>query len=474
MEEMNYYLLYSHFWLLKNIKQTVGINMFKKSRNYISLKYLVYITVFLYLTMICVTTVILYFFITKIDNLESSEVQKRLALGVANEVRLDKILLEEYVFWDISYEKVFVEKDQKWVDENIGMYLIKRYNFDFSLAINAQNDLEFFDANQAIDTKLLDSFKVNKFNELRELSASNNDKLKAVHSYFELNNKLYYVLGGPFVDEETEKPHKGTFLLLGKEITKERLHLLSQRYHLPEIKMTEQKFGDEFKALHSPKGLVLGYLSAIYPHDNYKLILYISISYIIFFMLTISIINFIVKLENSDRSKYEEKVYKEATTDPLTTLYNRRHFNFYSRKLFNNSIRHEKYLSMLMLDIDHFKFFNDTYGHSCGDIVLKDFANACSKQLRDFDLFCRYGGEEFIILLPDTNTDVAYSVAEKLRKTVEMLTCSHKNKSLSINVSIGVTSLNTNSCVNDMIEEADKALYRAKENGRNRTEVFSE
>lgn len=447
--------------------------MFEKSKNYVSLKYLVYIAMFLYISMICITTVILYFFINKIDSLESLEVQKRLALGVENEVRLDKMLLEEYAFWDMSYEKVFVEKDQKWVDENIGLYLIERYNFDFNLAINAKNELVYFKANQTIETKLLDLLRDNKFNELRELSTSSYDKFKTVHSFVKFNDKVFYVIGGPFISEVTEKPRKGTFLVLGKEITKERLALMTQRYHLPEIKVSSQKLGDEFKVIHSPKGLVLGYLSAIYPHDNYKLILYISVIYIIFLILTISVINFIVNLESSDRHKYEEKIYKEATIDPLTNLYNRRHFNFFSQKSFNSSIRNNNPLSMLMLDIDHFKFFNDTYGHSCGDVVLKDFAQACSKQLRDFDLFCRYGGEEFIILLPDTDTEAAYVVAESLRKAIENLIFTYRTQKLSVTVSVGVTSINTNTCVDDMLEEVDKALYLAKENGRNRTEIFN-
>ncbi|MDP2562735.1 diguanylate cyclase [Psychrobium sp. 1_MG-2023] len=159
-----------------------------------------------------------------------------------------------------------------------------------------------------------------------------------------------------------------------------------------------------------------------------------------------------------------------ATHDPLTGIRNRRHF---IDSLHNEIKRYQRYksnFSLLMLDLDHFKKVNDTYGHDCGDYVLQCFAKEIQENLRQSDVFVRYGGEEFAIIATNTQLDAAERFAQKLTKTVEALTIIYHQQTVNITVSIGVAapSLLKTSSPESLISLADSALYQAKALGRNR------
>ena len=165
-----------------------------------------------------------------------------------------------------------------------------------------------------------------------------------------------------------------------------------------------------------------------------------------------------------------EKLEELASTDTLTKLYNRRFFYESAIKTIEYAKRNKHLLSLIMLDIDHFKRVNDTYGHSAGDEVLKELAQIMKNIQRKSDTIVRLGGEEFAILLPDTSKEQAFEVAQKLRQTIE------KNQVLlsdgnivHFTVSLGVSSVQIEKEINieAALSRADKALYRVKEGGRN-------
>jgi len=172
-------------------------------------------------------------------------------------------------------------------------------------------------------------------------------------------------------------------------------------------------------------------------------------------------------------SKYE-KLYKEATEDELTKLMVRRYFLETLQRELENAKRDGRPTSIFMTDIDHFKKFNDTYGHQTGDIVLAKVASVILKSIRKNrvrnDIAGRYGGEEFIVLLPDTEKEEALAVAERIREKIEaMELTSAKGEKLKVTISIGVaTSENSDISMEKLIEKADGALYKSKETGRNR------
>ena len=171
------------------------------------------------------------------------------------------------------------------------------------------------------------------------------------------------------------------------------------------------------------------------------------------------------------RARLYEQAEKLATTDGLTGLVNRRAFNELLEQRVKEAARYERPLSLLLLDIDHFKKVNDTHGHPAGDAVLKGVAKLAQKAARDTDVAARYGGEELALILPETDARGALAIAERLRKLIENTAHTSEQGALSVTVSIGVSTTGQRTkAPAELLEEADRALYRAKHAGRNRVE----
>jgi len=174
------------------------------------------------------------------------------------------------------------------------------------------------------------------------------------------------------------------------------------------------------------------------------------------------------ELEEKNRELQELAYY-----DPLTGLPNRRFFFEHASLIFEEVKRYEKPLSLLIMDIDRFKKINDTYGHDVGDLVLKTFAGVLRGIVRKSDICARFGGEEFVVLLPNTDLEGARVLAERIRTAVAKNPVEHDSIVIVFTVSIGVSQYRKGmQNIDELIKEADIALYRAKEGGRNRVEVF--
>lgn len=171
----------------------------------------------------------------------------------------------------------------------------------------------------------------------------------------------------------------------------------------------------------------------------------------------------------------QAQLTEQANRDPLTGLYNRRYLNDSLRREFGPGARTDQSVAVLLVDIDHFKQINDRYGHSAGDQVLKQVATLLQQQARADDVVCRYGGEEFLVLLPGLEVDAALSRAEQYRQTVSVPGTVIAMDGAVVTLSIGVAGT-TGKAVNPehLIDRADKALYLAKSNGRNRSVLFAE
>jgi len=156
-----------------------------------------------------------------------------------------------------------------------------------------------------------------------------------------------------------------------------------------------------------------------------------------------------------------------SLTDALTGLYNRRHFDNTVEREFLRSKRYGGDLTIAIIDIDFFKKINDTYGHLCGDYVLKEVAYLISDNFRKTDLVFRYGGEEFVALLTETSLESAKIPLERLRKKIENSDFIYDGQKINVTVSIGA-SVNNAETVTEFLDNADKALYKAKNAGRNK------
>jgi two-component system cell cycle response regulator len=160
-----------------------------------------------------------------------------------------------------------------------------------------------------------------------------------------------------------------------------------------------------------------------------------------------------------------------AVTDGLTGLHNRRYLDSHLQTLFDRAVSRRRPLSVMIMDLDRFKSINDTYGHDGGDEVLREFAKRLRKNVRGIDLACRFGGEEFVVVMPDTEAHIAERVGERIRAAIEMtpFELGQQGRSIPVTVSIGVSSLHRGQdSVADLMKRADVALYEAKTTGRNR------
>jgi diguanylate cyclase (GGDEF)-like protein len=170
--------------------------------------------------------------------------------------------------------------------------------------------------------------------------------------------------------------------------------------------------------------------------------------------------------------RLREALRMEAIRDPLTELYNRRYMEESLEREAYRAKRHHTPIGIILFDIDYFKSFNDTYGHEGGDMILQELGAFLQKHVRGEDIACRYGGDEFLLILPETTLDVSRKRAEELRLDMKDLRIPYSNHVLTITVSIGLSVLlNNGTDVKTALAAADKALYQAKKNGRDQVVI---
>ncbi|BAU72993.1 sensor domain-containing diguanylate cyclase [Metapseudomonas furukawaii] len=175
----------------------------------------------------------------------------------------------------------------------------------------------------------------------------------------------------------------------------------------------------------------------------------------------------VVQLLRRLMRRYQRRIAALATTDSLTGLPNRRGFELLAGQALQEARRDRRPLAALLLDLDHFKQLNDTYGHQAGDLVLQGFAQDLRDSLRQSDIICRWGGEEFIILLKDTGSATALQLAEKVRNDVAARRYPFKGVNLQVTTSVGLAEMHPEDALDSLIGRADRGLYRAKLSGRN-------
>ena len=174
--------------------------------------------------------------------------------------------------------------------------------------------------------------------------------------------------------------------------------------------------------------------------------------------------------QDSLEEQFQQQLYESATRDPLTQAYNKRFFTEQLDKDFSHAARHGQQLSLVILDVDHFKQLNDTHGHPAGDHVLQRMASTIMGALRTEDAFCRIGGEEFAIIMRDCGEDDAAQAAERMRALVQTTRFVYGGSDLPVTVSVGVAGFDrtVHESPRELIERADRCLYQAKHSGRNR------
>lgn len=165
---------------------------------------------------------------------------------------------------------------------------------------------------------------------------------------------------------------------------------------------------------------------------------------------------------------YYEEIYRMAIYDGLTQIYNRRYFEEFTDREISRCLRHKRPLSLLFFDIDHFKQINDTHGHLTGDYALRSLADRVGRRIRREELFARYAGDEFVVVLPETRLEEAAKFGEMIRQLICSADFTFDGQPIHVTISLGVAGLSSNTTTPlHLIAAADKALYRAKARGRN-------
>ena len=183
-----------------------------------------------------------------------------------------------------------------------------------------------------------------------------------------------------------------------------------------------------------------------------------------------------LRVQDATEEQMQQALYSMAIHDPLTGAFNKRYLAERIDQEVAFAWRRGHPLSLIIFDLDNFKQVNDTHGHHVGDEVLREVARYVQSSLRLEDIFSRFGGEEFVILMRDASADEAWQVAERIRRGVEELTIEMDNKSLKVTISIGIATTTDETCCSsmDLFSQADKRLYIAKKLGRNRVVASDE
>jgi diguanylate cyclase (GGDEF)-like protein len=188
----------------------------------------------------------------------------------------------------------------------------------------------------------------------------------------------------------------------------------------------------------------------------------------IMIMQSIMTVGFLSAVYFSFLYRMIDKFKASSMTDPLTQLYNRRYFLTQANTIIRSTKRENSAISLIMCDLDYFKNINDTYGHHAGDAALVAFANMLKETLRDHDTIARIGGEEFIILLPNTGIELVMQICERIRQNTEALEIKVATNTVKLTASFGICQIDSNLPIESNIQLADQSLYQAKSNGRNR------
>ncbi len=272
------------------------------------------------------------------------------------------------------------------------------------------------------------------------------------------------------------------------EITCARIALEDDKFHTSNCTETPWKMGSEIVAYGKPIGtLEVGYLEAKPQADEGPFLkeereLINAITERLGRIVertraegAIRVANQRLQAQLEEIQKLQAQLREQAIRDPLTGLYNRRYLEETLVRELGRALREEYPVCLVMADIDHFKQVNDSHGHAAGDLVLKSLADLLDSQTRSGDIVCRYGGEEFLIVMPNISAQAVFRRAEQWRSSLEASKVVYAGAEIRITMSLGIAECPTHGCVDtELIALADRAMYQAKAEGRNRVVVYEE
>lgn len=422
----------------------------------------------LIITVMTLIAALIMFFLNVLDDKTREDIHSRVEIAFSIEKDALFKLNVDYSYWDESYDKTIRHFDSEWVKDTYDDYLIPSYGLTYVAAISKDKDVTLLA--QAPQDHVINSpqhlFTSSLF---QKVTMVDKKKISTSNSGFFSNadGKYYIVAAEPYRDETSGNIVDGSFLILAKEINPLYLKELSSKYKLPALSLNKVNHNDEMDLDGVTKGASVGKIYWDAPTLSSDVLPYAILILVSLMIATVTIARLLLSKDYQNRELYEGELYLAATTDPLTSIANRRQFLGLGRREIQLQIAREKPLSLVVFDLDHFKSVNDEHGHAAGDAALKHFTELCAEQFRETDIFARLGGEEFGLILPSVNLDKATRMTEQLRDVVSNTPLEFDGKTINLTVSVGIATWTEGADIDQLLSEADKALYLAKNSGRN-------
>lgn len=421
---------------------------------------------------VAVGAALLFEALTVLKQHSREEMKERVDVAFDIESQRLADLVVEYTYWDQAYENLIVNTRPDWADGMIGSYMANEHRVDLSFAVNASNQVAIAYVSGKEAQIPYDQIYQSGLATALKRETNDNAPTQGIAFFFSFDGNTYLGALNSFAPEvEGSRPVDGSFLVIARQIDAEFVALLGQTYRIPQLQPCDEDElpGSLLKRVRDLDGNEVYRLKWQEPPLTALVTNRLTFPFAGIAAVMIALILMVVRIDFRKRQQYADLLYRYAHVDPLTGVSNRRDFYEQARRELNRSNRLSHPLTILMLDIDRFKSINDKFGHSVGDEVLVQTAKCLSGKLRDIDTLARVGGEEFVILLPETALDRGLDVAERLRIAVEEGPFGSGETRTHVTLSIGVAERKSDEELESLLNRADAALYRAKTSGRNRT-----
>jgi len=427
------------------------------------------------LTALAGMAALLIFSINTINKLTQQHLHSQVEVAIDVEHARLNDLVVEYSYWDEAYQKLVLKRDLEWADENIGAYLNDSYSIDLALVISADERIIIAFENGKSAPDIESTALLQALQSLLHASRQTYTEPNPQKGFIVYRGDAYMFSLDSFTPEYAHS-HKtdGSVLALGRKLDEHYISQINNTYRLPGLHLSDLGHTRDSRLLlrsaHNRVVAALGWPKAAPATQSFKVVFAPLLALV---ALMIGLGAWILRRENIKRCQYEKHLQNLARTDPLTGILNRRAFYQMVTREMGRVHRDHSDLTMLVLDLDHFKAINDQFGHETGDSVLQAFTQLIRDNLREADIFSRIGGEEFALALPGTNEQQALEMAERLRRKVAALKIFHDLKKMQITVSIGISQYQPGDTHESLITRADRAMYHSKDNGRNQSSILA-
>ncbi|WP_372599187.1 diguanylate cyclase [Amphritea sp.] len=424
-------------------------------------------------SLISITGLMLMTFMS-LESLTQDNFKQRVNTAFNVEIKRQQELLQEYSYWDEAHLNTIIEQDKDWTNEHLGKYLLDSYGINLSWAFSAGtiSTITYLDGElENIHPDTLQSRHIVNLAKAATIAPMPH----IVSGYHEYSGVPYLVSIGLFLDETTEQPKgDGSFLMFAQRLDDEKIANISKTYNLPGLHLTSVKSDTDITPLSffGPTGDPLVNLTWNKVSPNKEYFLQLLLPVVLIFVVMTGLTCWLLASEYKNRRLYSSRLAELASKDFLTDISNRREFYSLANRAITRSNRDQTPLTLLIMDLDHFKKINDSLGHSAGDEVLAEFARLVKDNLRECDVFARIGGEEFAALLIASDQAKALEVAKRICRVISEHSFHNVvEHTVNCTVSIGLSVWNGNETLDNLISRTDKELYSAKHNGRNQVSI---